>query len=260
MHIDTYGHGADISIVLIHGWAMHGGIMAPLAERLSRLPRVTVRVVDLPGHGNSRAGEEGFDVADCVERLSKLVPAQSIWIGWSLGGLVALRASLTLSAQVSGLGMICASPCFVAHGAWTHGVPLAVFRQFGADLATDYQGTIERFLALEAQGDAEAQICLRELRAHVFDRGEPSVQVLEMGLYALEHSDYSEQLSHVTCPNIWVPGGRDRIVPWQAMEWAAERSRGRYHLIEGAAHAPFITHLAELMVQLKILVREVHGE
>ena len=53
---------------------------------------------------------------------------------------------------------------------------------------------------------------------------------------------------------------RDRLVPWQAMDWAADAARGRYHRIDGAAHAPFITHLAELMVQLKILVREVHGE
>lgn len=260
MHIDTYGHGGDIPVVLIHGWAMHGGIMAPLAEAIVRIPRVRAYVVDLPGHGYSSEGEEGFDVADTVERLSRLVPQRSIWIGWSMGGLVALRAALTPSAQVAGLGMLCASPCFVSHGAWEHGVPLAVFQQFGADLANDYEGTIDRFLALEAQGDDNAQACLRELKAHVFDRGRPSASVLEMGLYALEHSDYSEQLSHVTCPSIWVPGGRDRIVPWQAMEWAAEAARGRYHRIDGAAHAPFITHVAELSAQLRILIREVHGE
>jgi pimeloyl-[acyl-carrier protein] methyl ester esterase len=260
MHIDIYGQGGDIPVVLIHGWAMHGGIMSPLAEGLMRLPRVKVHVVDLPGHGHSRESEDGFDVADCVDRLTRLVPPGAIWIGWSLGGLVALRAALTASAHVAGLGMICASPCFVSHRGWEHGVPMSVFQQFGSDLASDYQGTIERFLALEAQGDENAQACLRELRAHVFDRGQPSASVLEMGLYALEHSDYTEQLSHLTCPSIWVPGGRDRIVPWQAMEWAADGARGRYHRIDGAAHAPFITHLAELMVQLKILVREVHGE
>ncbi|MBK6435879.1 MAG: pimeloyl-ACP methyl ester esterase BioH [Rhodanobacteraceae bacterium] len=260
MHSDTYGQGGDIPIVLIHGWAMHGGIMTPLVEGLVRVPRVKVHVVDLPGHGYSRAGEQGFDVAECVERLTRLLPPGAIWVGWSLGGLVALRAALTPAAQVAGLGMICASPCFVSRGAWTHGVPLAVLEQFGRDLATDYQGTIERFLALEAQGDDNAQACLRELRAHVFDRGQPSTTVLEMGLYALEHSDYSEQLSQITCPSLWVPGGRDRLVPWQAMEWSAEAARGRFHRIDGAAHAPFVTHLAELMVQMKILVREVHGE
>ena len=261
MHIDVYGKsGAEIPVVMLHGWAMHGGIMAPLAEALIRIPRVRVQVVDLPGHGFSHEGEDGFDINDTVERLIRLVPQDAIWIGWSLGGLVALRAALTLSARVAGLGMICASPCFVSHGGWEHGVPLSVFEQFGTELATDYEGTIERFLALEAMGDEDAQACLRHLREHIFDRGRPNPAVLEMGLYALEHSDFTEQLSHVTCPSIWVPGGRDRIVPWQAMEWAAERSRGRVHQIDSAAHAPFITHLAELSMQMKILIREVHGE
>ena len=72
MHIDVHGQGGDIPVVLIHGWAMHGGVMAPLAEALVRIPRVRVHVVHLPGHGYSQAGEEGFDIADCVARLSKL--------------------------------------------------------------------------------------------------------------------------------------------------------------------------------------------
>ncbi len=256
MHIDTYGHGSSTSIVLLHGWAMHGGLFKPLAERLSR--HANVHVVDLPGHGFSREGEDGFDLADCVDRVAHRVPP-SIWVGWSLGGLVALRAALTPSAQVRGLGMICASPCFVARGGWEHGVAMDVLQQFGTDLSGDYRGTIERFLALEAHGDDNAQACLRELREHVFVRGEPSTAVLEMGLYALEHTDYRDRLSHVVCPSVWVPGSRDRLVPWQAMEWAATAARGRYHLIGGAAHAPFLTHLAEVSAQLDHLIREVES-
>lgn len=258
MHIDTFGHG-DLPIVLVHGWAMHGGILRPLAESLARIPRVKVLVVDLPGHGYSR-DDESFDIVDCVERLTHLVPQRAIWVGWSMGGLVALRAAMTPSARVAGLGMICASPCFVAHGGWTHGVPMSVLTQFGTDLAKDYTGTIERFLALEAMDDDNAQACLRELRAHVFDRGQPSLAVLEQGLYALEHCDFTEQLSHIDCPSVWIPGARDRLVSWRGIEWAAEMARGRYHRIDGAAHAPFITHLAELNAQLQILIREVHGE
>ena len=256
MHIDTYGHGANTSVVLLHGWAMHGGLFKTLAERLAR--HANVHVVDLPGHGYSREGEDGFDLADCVERLSHLLPP-SIWVGWSLGGLVALRAALTPAAQVRGLGMLCASPCFVSNGAWQHGVAMATLQQFGSDLATDYRGTIERFLALEALGDDNAQACLRELQDHWFDRGEPGTAVLEMGLYALEHTDYRDRLSQLTCPSVWVPGGRDRLVPWQAMEWAAEAARGRYHRIAGAAHAPFLTHLAEVTAQIDYLIREVEA-
>ena len=60
MHIDTYGHGANTSVVLLHGWAMHGGLFKTLAERLAR--HANVHVVDLPGHGLSEE-REGLDIA-----------------------------------------------------------------------------------------------------------------------------------------------------------------------------------------------------
>ena len=50
MHIETVGQGPDL--VLIHGWALHGGVFAPLVARLSG--RFRLHLVDLPGHGHSR--------------------------------------------------------------------------------------------------------------------------------------------------------------------------------------------------------------
>ena len=50
LHVEVVGKGPPL--VLLHGWAMHGGAFAPLAERLA--PRFTLHLVDLPGHGFSR--------------------------------------------------------------------------------------------------------------------------------------------------------------------------------------------------------------
>lgn len=50
MHIDVTGQGPDL--VLIHGWALQGGVFAPLVQRLA--DRFTLHLVDLPGHGHSR--------------------------------------------------------------------------------------------------------------------------------------------------------------------------------------------------------------
>ncbi|RBE90559.1 pimeloyl-[acyl-carrier protein] methyl ester esterase, partial [Xanthomonas oryzae pv. oryzae] len=50
MHIDVIGHGP--ALVLLHGWALHGGVFAPLVERLA--PHYQLHLVDLPGHGFSR--------------------------------------------------------------------------------------------------------------------------------------------------------------------------------------------------------------
>jgi len=48
LHVESTGEGPPL--VLLHGWAMHGGLFAPLVPALAR--RYRVSVVDLPGHGH----------------------------------------------------------------------------------------------------------------------------------------------------------------------------------------------------------------
>ncbi|MGB3498229.1 MAG: alpha/beta fold hydrolase, partial [Rhodanobacter lindaniclasticus] len=51
LFIEKTGHG-PLPLVLLHGWAMHGGVLAPLVGALDE--QCTMYVVDLPGHGRSR--------------------------------------------------------------------------------------------------------------------------------------------------------------------------------------------------------------
>ncbi|HEY1140493.1 MAG TPA: pimeloyl-[acyl-carrier protein] methyl ester esterase, partial [Lysobacter sp.] len=44
MYIETRGQGP--ALALIHGWAMHGGLFAPLVDRVA--DRYTLHLVDLP--------------------------------------------------------------------------------------------------------------------------------------------------------------------------------------------------------------------
>ena len=84
LHIEVAGEGPPL--VLLHGWAMHGGVFAPLVEHL-RTQR-TLYVVDLPGHGLSRDSPVPLAIDPVVDALVDLLPPAP-WLGWSLGGLVA---------------------------------------------------------------------------------------------------------------------------------------------------------------------------
>ncbi len=49
LHVEIRGAGPDL--VLLHGWALHGGMWGPWIDELSR--RARLHLIDLPGHGRS---------------------------------------------------------------------------------------------------------------------------------------------------------------------------------------------------------------
>jgi pimeloyl-[acyl-carrier protein] methyl ester esterase len=251
LFVEAHGNGPDL--VLLHGWAMHGGIFTPLVERLAPLFRV--HVVDLPGHGGSR-GEARFVLGATARRLALQLP-RAIWAGWSLGGLVALDVALAHPQRVRGVAMIASSPRFVRAPDWPHGVEARVFEEFAAALGSRYHATIERFLALETLGSAHAQEQLRELRRRVFERGEPDPAALADGLAVLEGADFRDRLAALAMPSLWLGGRRDRLVPPAALAWAAQQAPGGRHLAVDSGHAPFLEHADAVTEALAGLAAEL---
>ena len=236
LHIETVGQGP--ALVLIHGWALHGGVFAPLVQRLS--DRFSFHLVDLPGHGHSRDAATPLALDAVVEEIAGRTPP-AVWLGWSLGGLFALKAA-ALQAQVRGLAMIAATPRFVRGADWADAVEASVFAQFGGELQQDFHGTLERFLALDTLGSEHGRAELRSLREALVARGEPAPQALQAGLRLLERSDLRHLLPALQVPSLWISGRRDRLVPGAGMRTGAELARGEFLDIERGAHAPFIGH------------------
>ena len=247
LHVDVIGKGP--ALVLLHGWAMHGGVFAPLVARLRE--NFTLHVVDLPGHGLSRECDIPLALEACVDTIAARVP-QAAWCGWSLGGLVALQAAATRPDHVTRLAMLCASPHFTRSADWKYGVSPEIFRDFATGLRNDYRTTLDRFVALEAYGSDHAKDELRALRDDLFARGEPSAHVLADGLDLLQTADLRPLLPQLRVPSLWLAGRRDRLVDPRAMRAAADLApRSEMHVIEHAGHAPFLTHADEVALRLE---------
>ncbi len=242
LHVEVSGRGPPL--VLLHGWAMHGGVFAPLTERLQDV--FTLHVVDLPGHGRSSHSTVPLQLEACVDAIARQVP-RAPWCGWSLGGLFALHAAAMHPTQVPALMMLCASPRFVRGNDWKHGVSTEIFSDFADGLRSDYRGTLDRFIALEAFGSDHARDELRALRNTLFAHGEPTAQVLAEGLDLLQHTDLRGALPKFPVPSLWLAGRRDRLVDPRAMRAAVAATPGaEMQVVEHAGHAPFLTHADEV--------------
>lgn len=243
LYIETCGNGA-IHLLLIHGWAMHGGIFAPLTEILQN--RYTVHCVDLPGHGRSRNSRLPLEPTTVVDTICARVP-RALWLGWSMGGLFALEAALGDHPEaVSGLIMLSSTPCFVTTPDWPDGMARGQFEHFATDLARDYRATVARFLALEVLGDLKAHGDLRALKHDLYAYGDPDPTRLQEGLALLDSSDRRADLCRLSVPSLWIAGRRDRLVAPAAIRAASVLAGGHYRELQHAAHAGFLGHAAPI--------------
>lgn len=258
LHVEVAGSGPPL--VLLHGWAMHGGVFGALVDALR--DRHTLHVVDLPGHGRSRDSTVPLALEDTADAILRAVPAAP-WCAWSLGGLFALHAALRHPARVPALAMLCASPRFVRGDGWRFGVSPEIFRDFATGLRQDYRGTLDRFVALEAFGADRAREAVRALRAELFVHGQPPADALARGLELLETADLREALPRLRVPSLWIAGRRDRLVDPRAMREAAALAPGaRFVQVEHGGHAPFLTDTAEVAGEIGAFLHAVaaHGD
>lgn len=245
LHWHTLGTGQDL--VLIHGWGMNGAVWQRTAEALANHYRV--HVVDLPGFGFSH--QHQFDsMQDLADQVLRSAPDKAIWLGWSLGGLLATHVALNHPERVNKLITVASSPKFAAERRW-RGIQPNVLSAFTEQLVDDFQLTIERFMALQAMGSPSARQDVKQLKQAVLSRPTPNPTSLLNGLALLADMDYRDQLATLSMPMLRLYGRLDGLVPIKvAAEVDALAERSQSHIFVASSHAPFMTEFDEFYAQV----------
>ncbi|HFK4759778.1 TPA: pimeloyl-ACP methyl ester esterase BioH [Citrobacter farmeri] len=246
----TLGEG-NCHLVLLHGWGLNAEVWHCINEELSS--HFTLHLVDLPGFGRSQ-GFGAMTLGEMAERVLEQAPQKAIWLGWSLGGLVASQVALAHPERVLALVTVASSPCFSARDGWP-GIKPDVLAGFQQQLSEDFQRTVERFLALQTMGTETARQDARALKKTVLALPMPSVEVLNGGLEILKTVDLREPLTALTVPFLRLYGYLDGLVPRKVVPlldalWPESESL----IFAKAAHAPFISHpdaFCQALVALK---------
>lgn len=263
LHVERYA-GTGAPLLFIHGWGMHGGMWGGAPAQLAE--HFQVMAADLPGHGySSRIQDSGFRIEVhgaspptpdsplttldlIVDQLAAQFTEPLTICGWSLGGQVALRWAMRYPEQVSRLVLVSSTPCFVQQADWPCAMAADTLAAFAAALQQDYAQTLRRFLALQVRGGEQERELLAILRRSLASRDEPDLAALQSGLEILRDVDLRDALPQINQPALVIAGVRDTLTPLIASQYlAAHLPAARLAAIEGAAHAPFLSHPDEFV-------------
>lgn len=248
IYYKTQGKGLDI--ILLHGWGFNADIWQPVAKELSKTYRVTV--MDFPGYGRSdfSNGRE-YNLNYLVETVLKAVPKErAIFLGWSLGGLVATQIGLLHPEQVLGVVNVASSPKFIATENWP-GMTLNAVENFAQELKTDYVALLQRFLALQGLAHTEVEL----IKDMLLKFGKPDQRVLLAGLEILKNTDFRACLKQADENWCYLLGRLDRIVPITVKDEIIKlNSQIDVRVINGG-HAFFLSKQLEFINHLNEFVK-----
>lgn len=245
IHYHVIGEGEPV--VLVHGWAMHSGIWRDFAENLALNRQVIC--VDLPGHGFSPEIPE-FAIEPVCRQLSGIVDRKACWIGWSLGGSLALAMAQLYPNLVASIVLLASNPCFVENDDWP-GMSENELDLFADNLKADCEATLLRFLSLQIKGVAEFKQLSKKLSVALRESHLPSANTLHDGLSILKQTDLRHALAGLNVPAAAILGETDTLVPVALGQAMLAVNPDLYvSVIKNAGHAPFLSHRSELVAYL----------
>jgi pimeloyl-ACP methyl ester carboxylesterase len=219
------------NLILLHGWAANSRIWDN--QRAAFESQANLWIPDLPV----------WEAAWLREKLQVFDPSETVLVGWSLGGMLALevcaagfrpRALITISA--------CASFC--RRPDYGLGVPAAVVRGMRQRLRLEPGQVVQDFHdQLPAPKEGQWQESLQNLLPHDLDS-----EWLAQGLDYLRRQDLRGVLSDVSAGNmVIVHGERDRITAAaQAYFLRDQLAAARLVILPGTGHVPMVSRSPDL--------------
>ena len=226
-------------LILLHGWGFNQAIWNDLATEFRE--NWHVHQVDLPGHGQSPAQDYGLQ--SLANILVTELPTPAVWVGWSLGGLLAMAVARWHPQAVKALGLVATSPCFVQRDDWQCAMTTQVLEQFATELDHDLDATLRRFVTLQVHGSDLSRQYLRQLQQTLQESGRAQPATLRNALDLLQNTDLRSELAQIQCPAWLCLGSHDALVPRSVKQGYLQYWEGLHTLtIKSAAHIPFLSH------------------
>ncbi|CAM3865992.1 alpha/beta fold hydrolase [Vreelandella rituensis] len=229
-----------IHLTLLSGWGVNARVWQPLAPHWPA--DCQVNTVEWPGYAEHDSAPQAHDLAALAEAMRDTLSPESIWVGWSLGGLLA-ACLLSHLPPPKALILLGTGPKFCQLG----GVSNTELGAFQKAFERAPEATWRHFLRWQTQGEPKPGDAHRRLRDLLGSRPSADIATLRAGLGHLATLDATRILEQPPCPVQHVYGGRDHLVSPE------QRKHGL--LLEGVGHCPMVSQPVRLAFTLARLAK-----
>jgi len=210
-------------LVLLHG---AGGDHLSWPPEVRRLPDCRVFTPDLPGHGKSE-GPGCQSIEDYARSIVSFIDAaglsRALFVGYSMGGAIALSLALDYPDRVAGISLISTGPRLP--------IPSSVLENAVHPSTLPLAIKILQEMSLGSQTPAS-------LKGTAFERQAATRQTLLLSdLLACDRFNVTDRLDAIHTPTLVVCGTDDKLTPIRFSKTLASRIPGAaLQTVDGAGH------------------------
>ena len=135
-----------------------------------------------------------------------------VWIGWSLGGVVALSVAQHYPELVQKLVLLGTNPKFIASDDWPGMIETTCQRLYQTMASQPYKA-LQRFMALQCKSHVIDKRAYEAILATGVLANMPPVSVLQASLRWLMESDLRATLKALKQPMRWLFATNDSLIP-----------------------------------------------
>ncbi|MDE2134919.1 MAG: alpha/beta hydrolase [Alphaproteobacteria bacterium] len=241
--------GTGAPLLLVHGWALHGGFFLPQIQALCQ--RFRVIVPDLAGHGRSSRAAGPFTIRrladDLHALLERLGVSDVLAVGWSMGAMVLWDLMARHGAErFGGLAVEDMTPRILNAPGWQFGLSGGydgeADKHFQSAMRRDWAGHVAAFAP---------RICARGLqkeRSALIERAAVEMAANAAGAMAdlwasMVAQDYRTALRSIPVPALIAHGALSQLYPAQTAEYLSAQIPNAHRIVfPRSGHAP---HLEE---------------
>lgn len=224
---------ATLSIGLIHGWATEPAIWDTVRATLESHGHDVI-VYTMPGYGprNHENGNVTFD--DLVNDATDKLKPCDLWVGWSLGAMIALASAATKSTTCRGLFLVCPTAKFCCNDE-----KAVALNQLRVAIESDSEKAVARFRRSMPSVKNRRPIGKRLQQLHS-SGPHSSAPTLLAGLEILSATDLSGEVNKIDFPVGIVSGNEDTIIPCASGKELHRLIPNSTHTTLPCGHVPFL--------------------